>query len=105
MTIDLSLLVAPIVWVCQRCNLRDVNRDPTPRFHHCSSMGGLTMPMLREGERAKVTVNEREDYIGAEDVQLAGGRPVMNVTVVRDDGEDVAVFAPTAHGGQRGSGQ
>lgn len=62
------------------------------------------MPMLREGESAKVTVNEREDYIGDEDVQLVDGRPIMNTTVTRDDGEDVAVYAPTA-GGQRGSGQ
>lgn len=78
--------------------------DPAPRFHNCSGMSGLTMPMLREGESAKVTVNEREDYIGDEDVQLVDGRPIMNTTVTRDDGEDVAVYAPTA-GGQRGSGQ
>lgn len=101
MTIDLSMLVTPITWVCPRCNLRDVNRDPTPRFHHCSSMSGLTMPMLREGEVAKVTVNEREDYIGDEDVPLVNGRPIMNVTTTRDDGEDVAVFAPTAYGETR----
>lgn len=99
MDIDLSLLVTPITWVCPRCNLRDVNRDPTPRFHHCSSMAGLTMPMLREDEQAKVTVNAREDYIGKEDVQLVDGVPVMNVTVTRDNGQDVAVYAPTARGG------
>lgn len=102
MTVDLSMLVTPITWVCPRCNLRDVNRDPTPRFHHCSAMSGLTMPMLREDERAKVEVNRREDYIGSEDVQLVDGVPIMNTTVTRDDGEDVLVYAPTAHGGSNG---
>ena len=99
---DLSELIAPTTWVCDRCNFRDVTREAHPhtRFHPCSAMGGLTMPMLREGDRAKVTVNAREDYVGDEDVQYDGdGRPVMNVTVTRDNGQDVAVYAPTAHGG------
>lgn len=95
---DLSNLIRPVTWVCDRCNVREQTReaDPHSRFHHCSGMAGLTMPMVREGESVKVEVHEREDYIGREQVQLADGRPVMNVTTTRDDGEDVAVFAPTA---------
>jgi hypothetical protein len=102
--IDLGAYRKPIQWFCPRCVLRDLTLNPEPRFHNCSSMSGLTMPMLREGERAKVEVNEREDYIGAEDVQLVDGVPVMNVTVTRDSGQDVAVYAPTAHGGSHAPG-
>lgn len=69
------------------------------QFHSCSGMGGLTMPMVREGERAEVVVNEREDYIGRENVTLVGGIPVMSVTTNRDNGQDVAVYPPTAFGG------
>lgn len=100
---DLSEFLLPVVWVCPKCNYRDVTREPNvhTRFHSCSGMAGLTMPMLREGESAEVTVNEREDYIGSEDVQMADGVPVMNVTVTRDNGQDVAVYAPTAYGGSR----
>lgn len=99
---DLSMFLTPIMWVCPRCNLREMAPAKEPRFHNCSAMFGLTMPMLREGEAAKVTVSEREDYINGEDVQLVDGVPVMNVTVDRDSGQDVVVYAPTAHGGQRG---
>jgi hypothetical protein len=54
--------------------------------------------MVIDGVRCKVVAEEREDYIGREDVRLDGnGRPVMAVRTVRDDGEDLAVFAPTAH--------
>lgn len=100
---DLSGLVQPTVWVCDRCSIRDVTREASPhtRFHPCAGMGGLTMPLTREGDLVKIMVNEREDYIGDEDVQYANGRPVMSVTTTRDDGEDVAVYAPTAHAGDK----
>jgi hypothetical protein len=40
---------------------------------------------------------EREDYVGKEVVTTDGeGRPVMAVETTRDDGNDVAVFAPCA---------
>lgn len=98
---DLSSFVLPVAWVCPKCNFRDTTRtaEPHSRFHSCPGMGGLTMPMIREGDRVKVVINEREDYIGKEEVQYVDGVPVMNVTTVRDDGQDVAVYAPTAHGG------
>jgi hypothetical protein len=86
-------------WECPNCDAEDVTREAQPhqRFHSCPGLrGGLTAPMVPAGTRAKVVAVEREDYIGSEQVQLHHGRPVMNVTVTRDDGQDCAVFAPTA---------
>jgi hypothetical protein len=57
---------------------------------------GLTAPMVLAGTKAKVEIHEREDYIGSDKVQLHEGRPVMSVVTTRDDGQDVAVFAPVA---------
>jgi hypothetical protein len=55
--------------------------------------------MVEAGDRVKVTVNEREDYIGDETVTSVGGRPIMSVVTERQDGSnDVVVFAPAAHG-------
>jgi hypothetical protein len=98
--LDLSALVPPTRWECPRCTLRDVTREPGvhSRFHPCAGMGGLSMPMVREGERVRVTVNEREDYLRGEDALTADGRPVMSVTTEHPDGHtDVAVYAPTAY--------
>jgi len=61
-------------------------------------MGGMTTPMVSGLAPAKVTLNEREDYIGTEDVTMVDGRPIMSVTTEYADGHtDVAVYAPTAH--------
>lgn len=86
-------------WECPNCDTKDVTREAQPhqRFHPCRGLrGGLTAPMVPAGTRCKVEALEREDYIGSEQVQLHDGRPVMNVTTTRNDGVDVAVFAPTA---------
>ena len=71
---------------------------PHSQMHPCEGLFGLMVPMVPVGTRCKIIVNEREDYIGSERVQYApgSGRPVMNVTVVRDDGQDCTVYAPTA---------
>lgn len=53
--------------------------------------------MTRDGERVEVTVRVREDYIAGEAVTRDGeGRPIMAINVERDNGNDVAVFAPMA---------
>jgi hypothetical protein len=53
--------------------------------------------MTREGERVHVTTREREDYIGDEVVTRDGeGRPIMAVNVERENGNDIAVYAPQA---------
>jgi len=86
-------------WECPNCDHTHVTRETAPHtpFHPCRGLrGGLTSPMVPAGTRAKVEAREREDYIGNELVQLHNGRPVMSVVVTRDDGQDCAVFAPTA---------
>jgi len=85
-------------WECPACDLQQVTRRPDvhTEFHHCQGLAGLWTPMVPAGTRAKVEVNEREDYIGGERVQLHQGRPVMNVVVTRDDGTDCAIYAPTS---------
>lgn len=88
-------------WACPNCDLEEVTRGRflPNRFHHCRGAGqfaGLWAPMVPAGTRAKVETREREDFIGAELVQLHQGRPVMSVQTTRDDGVDCAVFAPAA---------
>jgi hypothetical protein len=91
-------------WYCPNCKATDVTREARPhsRMHTCPALNHLTLPMdilmVPEGTKAKVTTNEREDYIGSEDVFLHAGRPIMNIVTERDNGrQDCAVFAPTAH--------
>jgi hypothetical protein len=86
-------------WHCPACGLTDVTREfrPHTRFHSCTSLRGLTAPMLEAETKAKMEVKEREDYVGTDDVAVdQNGRPVMSIVVTRDDGQDVVVFAPTA---------
>lgn len=87
-------------WCCPNCDLQDVTRvaGPHSRMHACRGLKGLTAPMVEAGVKAKVVAVQREDYVGRELVTVdpENGRPVMNVTTVRDDGQDVTVFAPCA---------
>jgi hypothetical protein len=76
--------------------------EPHTRFHACAGLAGLTAPMVPARQRCKVEAVEREDFIGSEDVQFDGnGRPIMSVITTRDDGTDLVVYAPTAHGSGR----
>lgn len=87
-------------WYCPNCPVTDVTTEPRPhtRYHTCGGLRGLTAPLVLEGTKAKVEAHDREDYVGNDDVRKdANGRPVMSITTTRDDGEDVMVFAPTAH--------
>lgn len=89
-------------WHCPNCGLtsRTVEMRPHTQFHICPRLRGLTAPMLPAGVAAKVTANDREDYVGSELVQTdANGRPIMSITTTRDNGQDAVVFAPTATGG------
>lgn len=89
-------------WYCPACDFEDMTNDPRPhtRFHACPKMRGLTTPLLPAGTKAKLEVREREDYVDGEAVQLdpERGRPVMSIVTTRDEGQDVTVFPPTAHG-------
>jgi len=84
-------------WECPNCDLKDITHEVSPhtRFHSCRGLAGITAPMVPEGTKCKVETNEREDYIGGQDVQLDGNdRPIMNVITTREDGQDCAVLAP-----------
>jgi hypothetical protein len=62
-------------------------------------MSGLMVPLIEMGQNVKVTVVEREDFLGDEIVTTDDrGRPIMAVVTTRDDGEDRLVFAPLATG-------
>lgn len=88
-------------WECLRCGFTDVTREyrPHSHFHACRALGGFTTPMVPAGTKAELVVHEREDFIGGEDVQYAEGRPVAFIEIVRDDGNDVTAYAPTARAG------
>jgi hypothetical protein len=99
-----AVLLDPTVittrWECLKCPVTDVTREREPhtRMHQCGGLGGLETPMVPAGTRGKLVVHEREDYVGDADVYHHGGRPIMSVEVVRDNGNDLAVFAETAYG-------
>jgi len=98
---SVHLLAAPVRhWECPNCDLTQTTceAEPHTRFHACPGLAGLTAPMVPAGTACKVEAVERQDYIGGEDIQYDGnGRPIMAVVTTRDDGNDVAVYAPTAH--------
>jgi hypothetical protein len=88
-------------WSCPNCNAQAVTHLPpdavASQMHTCRGLKGLTAPMVPAGTKAKVEANRPQDYIGREIVTRDGdGQPVMNVETTRDDGNDIAVFAPLA---------
>jgi hypothetical protein len=96
---DIPILRPEQRWECPNCTLRDVTHEAQPhsRMHMCRGLKGLTAPMVPAGTHCKVEAHEREDYIGDEIVTVDGeNRPIMRVETTRDDGNDVAVFAPLA---------
>lgn len=85
-------------WSCPNCTATAVTRGEGTRFHPCAGLAGLLAPMVLDGVRCEVRAVLREDYVSGEDVRLDdNGRPVMAVTVTRDDGQDRVVYAPAAH--------
>lgn len=99
------ILLAPEQrWECPNCTATDVTHLPADaaasRFHSCRGLRGLTAPMVPAGTRCKVEELERQDYVAGDLVTVDGeGRPVMAVETTRDDGTDLAVFAPCAEAG------
>ena len=87
-------------WYCPNCDQKSVTHEPSPhsRFHTCPGLRGLSAPMLPVGTKGKVELREREDYVNGDMVALdpERNRPVMSIVTTRDNGQDVAVFAPTA---------
>jgi len=94
-----ALLTPETRWYCPNCGHEDVTKQAGHhvRFHACPRLFGLSAPMVIKGVKAHVFAVEREDYVGHELVQTDGrGRPIMSVITERADGQDVAVYAPTA---------
>lgn len=88
-------------WECPQCPAAARTVDDKIPMHRCRYGSGALTPLLRKGEHAKIEVVERQDYIGREKVFLDhNGRPIMSVVTTRDDGQDCAVFAPTAQAEQ-----
>ena len=66
---SVPMLQRRVVWVCPNgCPTFDVTEraDVHQQLHPCSSMGGLTVPLVEQGTRVKVSIHEREDYLGNE---------------------------------------
>lgn len=99
---DIPLLdnLPPQEWYCPNCAAADVTVPLAPgssRYHACPGLHGLTAPLVRRGVRASVVAEERQDYLNG-DLQATGdnGRVYMAVRTLRDDGDDVTVFAGIA---------
>lgn len=102
--VDLAGLIPEHRWSCPNCVQLAVTRRPEPHteMHNCPGLAGLWAPMVEDGVKAKVEAVVRDDYVGSEDVRYDGeGRPIMHVRTTRNDGDDLVVYAPTAHGGAR----
>jgi len=97
--VAVPLLVNRTAWYCPNCPAKDFTTEAQPhtRYHPCPGLRGFSAPMVRVGVAAKVEAMVREDYVGNDLVARDdSGRPIMSVVTTRDDGNDVAVFAPTA---------
>ncbi len=98
---NLPLLAREQFWSCPNCTTEDRTTDARAQpFHRCGGLAGLTAPLVPAGTRCKVTAHEREDFIGAELVQLTQvdgkNRPIAQIRTERDEGQDCVVLAPTA---------
>lgn len=72
-------------------------------MHPCKGLTLMVVPLVRAGTRAETRLIPREDYVGHDDVQRdAEGAVWMAAKTVRDDGEDLAVYAPCAWGNGEG---
>lgn len=95
----------PVIYVCghepacaTRMPVHPADRR-TP-MHNCTAAALMSLPMIREGEKAAVRLIDREDYVGADNGKVrtdAEGRVFMRSEVEHADGHvDVCVYAPVA---------
>lgn len=91
----------PVVYACDRCTIRArvASADTRVPMHNCPGRALMSIPLIREGERADVRLVERDDYVNGDDVRKdAEGRVFMRCEVTRADGHtDVWVYCPTAY--------
>lgn len=95
---DVQLMRVERHWICPNCTQVSVTYEVQPhtRYHSCRGLMGLSAPFVLEGTVCKVEAVERQDYLHGAWSVTAEGRPIMAVVTTRDDGQDAAVFAPTA---------
>lgn len=89
-------------WECPNCDQKCVSHGAQPHtpMHECPGLKHLMAPMVAAGTKCKVETKVREDYVGKDDVTYdEEGRPVSAVETTRDEGNDLAVYAPCAHSG------
>ena len=88
-------------WECPNCGRQHVTREAQPHtpMHHCPGFARMWIPFVPAGVKAKVELVERGDYVRDELVRTdENGKPWMATVITRDDGQDCAVYAPTARG-------
>ena len=87
-------------WYCPNCDATSVTKElkPHTQYHTCPKLRFMSVPFVAVGTKAKIELNEREDYEAGDMVfkDPEMGRPVMNMITTRDEGTDVRVYAPTA---------
>src|SRR4051812_28453839 len=96
---DIPILTPNQRWECPNCDLKAITHEAKPHteMHNCPGLKGLIAPMVPEGQKCKVEAKVREDYVGKESLRYdEDGRPIAAVETTREDGNDVAVFAPCA---------
>lgn len=88
------------VWACPSCDSAARTVDTKTPMHPCKGLAGLMVPLVPEGQRAKHTAVERQDWIGKELVQYdSNGRPTMSVQTETADSLSTTVYSPTARAG------
>ena len=96
----IPILEAPIRdWHCPACGLTDRTQQHGyhVRYHTCPKTRMLSIAMLPAGTAGKIVVHEREEYVGKEIVQYdQAGRALVSAETVRDNGNDLIVYAPMA---------
>ena len=99
----IPVLLPPVrEWYCPNCGTTAQTNEARPhtQYHHCPKLRYVAIPltsMPSVGTAAKIELRQPEDYIGAQLVQFDGERrPIQSVVTTRDNGNDVAVYPPTA---------
>jgi hypothetical protein len=90
------LLSAEKRWECPECGRLHVTLNPEPHspMHQCAALKGAWVPFVEHGVKARLRINEREDFVG-DDIPWTDdeGRVIMSVTTQRDEGEDTHIMA------------
>jgi hypothetical protein len=90
-------------WHCKGCTAEAVTFDDSIPMHYCGS-SGLPIPLTGIDLPAKITVVEREDYIGNEiQRKSSDGKPVQCVLIETEDGVDAYAYAPVATAAGQGN--